>query len=487
MTQWGVLRTRSFFCSTMILLAVILLTAACSAPGADSEEKAEQQFELDPTFREIYLNLGGEAVLGRPISPLMVQDDVKLQFVENALLRYNSTGPDTQRYQLEPIGVRMGLQDPPVAPPNTPGLKYINQFVIFPDFVGFYESHFGDVFFGKPISTVHYNPLRKRYEQYFENVALYRKVGDPAGKVGLLAYGTAVCGENCIHPKGGDSTLDVAYGLETPFHETLDRLTTVVTGFPLTGAYTSSDGMIEQVFENVVLVTDPADLGKVALRTLSQVLNVQEGNLEDPNGDPAYHFVPVDGEKGYNIRMDFWEFLQAHGGLELSGAPVTGMIPRANQRLRQCFEKLCLVYDENLPEGYRLGVEPIGYTYWELFSRNGIANSESGSGGIPRNLILNTWEKHESLRPGEIQEIFTSVIDGDTPLVGVQPVLDLTLPNGQLLSYIFPRTDANGQSSLPLPQLDGRSYTLVPYQVCLSGENPKPKCKADTFIIVDNQ
>jgi hypothetical protein len=481
MFQWGAQHSNKLnsFRAVVLSLCLIIVCTGCNLDSSGDNQPINKGYELDITFREIYDNLGGEPILGGAISSLMLRDEVEYQYVENALLKHDRSDPGQFYYKLDALGSQMGFQDPPVPPPAAPGLKYVNGHVIFPDFVAFYERYYGNAFFGKPISEVHYNPQRNRYEQYFENVGLYRREGDPPGKVGLLAYGSAACGKNCSSPEGGAGAIDVLHNQDTPFQNYLDQLTTTVTGFPLTPAYQTSDGKIEQVFENLVLVADPTNLPGVKLHSLADSLTIEGGGLEDPNGDPSYQFFPIDGQKGYNIRGDFWEFLQAHGGIELSGPPVTGVMPRANQRLRQCFVNLCLLYDENLPEGYRVRVEPLGYQYKELYARN----DPKGSAG---NVMINTQEKYASLRPGEVQEISINVIDGDAPLSGVQPVLEITLPNGQQQSYIFPPTGAEGEASLPLPPMVARSYTLVPYRVCLSGVGQVRVCKNDTFIILDN-
>ena len=470
----------------ILLSALILLggTTGCTSGMQDIGPLPAEDFLPDIYFREFYEILGGERVLGRPISPLITKNNVFYQYLESCLLSWDPSAPDTMFFKLIPLGIDLGYQEPPTSPPTAPDLKYINGHIIFPEFVPFYETMVGDRFFGKPISDVRYNPQRKRYEQYFENVGLYRKQGDPPGSVRLLAYGTAYCGQECNSPINDDSAMDILPKQESPFRDSLSRFPHVVTGFPLTAAYLAPNGKLEQIFENVALTADPENFAGATLYPLPGSVGILPGSLEAPNGDPGYFFYAVEGELGYNIPNDFWSYLQSLGGVDISGPPITSMPHEPGQRLRQCFLNLCLVRDLNFPEGQQIRVDPQGYLYKELYWKNNAQGTDT-NGAANQQIVLNVWELYPALETGQVQEIVTSVLQGGTPLASVEASLEITLPNGQQQQYLFPPTDAAGESRLQLPLIEARSYTLVPYRVCIQGANVERSCKEDTFIILN--
>lgn len=475
-------KSRGVFLSALMLLVWI---TGCTFETPVDGSIPEGEYLLNIYFREIYDKLGGEAILGRPISPLITRGQVLFQYVEGGLLRWDSADADAMFFQLYPLGIELGYQEPPVPPPSSSALKYLNGHIIPPEFASFYERMKGALFVGMPLTEARYNPTRKRYEQFFENVGLYRLEGDQFNDVKLLNYGSTFCGKDCSNPINKSGEIDIQPKQDSPFRNYMSHLPQSITGFPLTEAYPAPDGKLEQIYENVVVAANPADLSKVSLRQLPQILEPIQVSLEVPNGDPNFHFFPVEGDRGFNIPNDIWVYWQQHGGLEISGPPVTGFVNGLLQRPHQCFLNLCIMRDPNMPEGHQVRMEPLGYLYDSWLGHT--ANQETENPNLDdQKIIVNTWELYPALETGDIQEIHTSALQGDTPLVGVELVLEFTLPDGNKQQMIFPATDANGQAYLTLQPIDARTYAIVPYQVCLLWVNQEHYCHEDSFIIINN-
>ena len=76
------------FLSALVLLVWI---SGCTYETPVDGSIPEDEYLLNIYFREIYDKLGGEAILGRPISPLITRGQVLFQYVEGGLLRWDST------------------------------------------------------------------------------------------------------------------------------------------------------------------------------------------------------------------------------------------------------------------------------------------------------------------------------------------------------------------------------------------------------------
>jgi hypothetical protein len=197
----------------------LLFSTACTATRpAQPTPTLIDRLAIDPVFRELYRHLGGEDVLGPPISPVFNAGTARTQYVQKAKMVFDPSSPIRQRFTLAPLGVEMGVIEPPVKPPEQAGFAYDGGHVIAPEFLPLYEK-LGAYIVGKPLTELRYNPIRRRHEQFFESVGFYRLEG--SDQVRLLDYGIWACNENCRQyvtaSDSPDATMDLIARIDPAF------------------------------------------------------------------------------------------------------------------------------------------------------------------------------------------------------------------------------------------------------------------------------
>jgi hypothetical protein len=472
---------------------LVLLLSACSAGGGKLAPVAtpEGSQRLDPLFQEFYDNLGGASVLGPVISPSFIYSNRKYQYTQNALLEFDGDAAPSEQFQLAPLGLDMDIVEPVVSQPTQPGLTYVDGHIIFGPFVPVYNRLGGSRIVGRPLTEVHYNPEKQRFEQYFENIGFYWFETDPQDAVHLLAYGAWKCDTHCRFST--DETAIIYLPKITPntlddlFTETVARLGTDFTGFALTGAYKAPDGKIEKIFENVVLAADPDNGNQVSLRRLPEAVGILKQTPVAPSGTHGMVFYPVEDDHGYNIPQAFLDFIMAHGGIENSGPPITELALTTEQVFRQCFANMCLDYHlrSNLPELLRIRPAPLGYAYRDLHGISQTDNSNFQT-SLAKAITLQIYVKYELIPSNQSQEISAGVFVGDKPQSGYTPILSVSLPDGRQDNSYFPPTGVDGITTKVLDPIPAQNGTLVPYQVCLSTSSKEMFCIKESFVIWGN-
>lgn len=91
------------------------------------------------------------------------------------------------------------------------------------------------------------------------------------------------------------------------------------------------------------------------------------------------------------------------------------------------------------------------------------------------------------LASGESQEIGVAVYRDNVPLKGVEPDIQVTLPDGTVRNYNMYPTGEDGQTRLTLEPVEAPNGTLIPYQVCSFFLGGEQLCVRDTFTIWNNQ
>jgi len=441
----------------LLLLVMLFLvgSSACGSGGIGDSPGRPSQQEVDQRFREFYGYLGGLDVIGLVISPKFPHGENEYQYTATALMVYVPDAPDGQKFQLVPLGIELGIAEPPLNPDEPGG------HAIYEGFVGLY-TRLGARIVGLPITEVRYNLEKGRIEQHFENLGFYQMISDPEGEVHLLSYGAWKCAvEICGYVPPDDSAVDLPTSSPSPFEDTISRLDLNFTGLPLTPPYTAFDGMLEQIFEHVVIIADPKNPGGIRLRPIVGML----GNSPLREGDFA-------------IPGHFLEYLNRHSGLEYSGKAVTEYQAISDDAFRQCFTNLCLDYFPNAPEDLRVRPVPLGYTYKNLFYRAENENDKFGLG-----ITIQVWEAYPTLDPDQVQEIGVRVWSGDTPIPNAQPVLVVTIPGLGDVPYHFPATREDGQSYLQLDPIEAPNGTRIEYRACLGNLNSERFCVLDDFLI----
>lgn len=323
---------------------LITMTSACqSDPNTNNNhlDRSNQTIAVvDTHFSHFYDLLGGEDVLGPLISPVFTRNGREYQYTAAVLMVYDPQDASGRQYQLASIGDEIGIAEFPSNPASPGGHK------IFSGFQEFYEQLGGVQVVGLPLTDIRHNYQRGGTEQYFENLGFYQLESDPPHIIHLISYGAWMCGDACAYEPAEEASVMLPNETDTPFAEAVRRLSPQFAGKPLSEPYTASDGVLEQIYENVVVVAAPDRPGGIALRPITAMLGVE---------------VPPDND--FDIPEFFAEYLNQNTGLELSGLPVSAYERQSDSCFRQCFQNLCLDYFPDNPEELRVRPTPLGYLY----------------------------------------------------------------------------------------------------------------------------
>jgi hypothetical protein len=477
---------RCQYCIVLVLLMSLVLISCGKSQSPQNQTIPQGTYSVEPIFREYYSDLGGMELLGPAISTGFTQGNLECQYTEAVLMCQDPLLTGAGRYQLYPLGLNMGIQDNPDEMGVSNGQLIIDGYILYPEFVAAYEALRGAQNSGHLISSARYNYELQRVEQYFENAGFYSKFDEPSGKVHLLPYGAAYCGEKCVFQVDADEQLEPDKKIRTPYAAILESWGGMrVFGRPLTDPYTASDGSVEQVYENVVLYSSNGQLETVGLRPLAKIL----GMTTTPPGPKLYDrerqvvFYNLSGETGYHVPILFDEFILAHGGMAVSGNPIADIMYYDDNKLpRQCFENYCLdLYGDAAPS-LKVRLAPLGLRYLDQVKP--VSNPEKYL--PPTGLALNIEEKAPQVPSGEIQSIEITVFieESHQPQANIPARLELTLPDGAEYGYDFPVTSIEGKARLDLPALVNMpGGSLINYRVCLDIQSDNPICEYDAYLI----
>ena len=295
--------------------------------------------QVDPRFDAFYQMMGGKEILGEVISPVFTHNGLDYQYTVASMMEYNPSAEEGQHFNFAPIGRELNITDTLTDPGEPGGHK------IYQGFLSTYESMGGSKLVGLPLTTVHYNNTRGGIEQYFENLGFYQLESEP-NRVRLIDYGAWMCAEVCDYDSDPTSKAKIFSASTAPFAEAVLRLHPGFIGKPLTEPQQASDGYLEQVFENVVVIEAPDLPGGIALRPIVAMLGWELENDDEIDVPPFFE-----------------EYLTQNTGYELSGPPVTEYAPQSDGVWRQCFRNLCLEYYPEKFEGLQIRPVPLGYLY----------------------------------------------------------------------------------------------------------------------------
>jgi hypothetical protein len=472
------------FCKILTLSILASIAVACSdgsglPPGGNSSV-----YRIDPQFREFYNELGGRDVLGEAISPVFFENGLKCQYTNNVLLIYDSQESDHMRLRLGPLGLRLGVSEPPVEAPSQPDKRYIEGHNIFDEFMPLFEKLGGVRYVGRPLTEVHYNPDEKSNEQYFENLGFSHPEGAAAGKVALLPYGDMVCGDECAP---ADSKLVERNTKEPPatvapqFKDFVASFGRDFTGFALTEPVLGPDGRVEQVFENLVLVESTDEPSGFTLRPLPEKVGILPEAMVDDNDISDMPFLPIADGKGFHLPVYFGDYIFNHGSFNVTGLPINEPEQLTDQVARQCFKNLCLKYDPNELNGSQVRPEPLGYNYRDKYI-GGSPKTLPAQNSLPDIIV----DISPAVASTQEQKIEVTVLEKGAPLSGVIPSLELTLQDGSMQSYTFPPTNKNGWTSLTLPDIKAVNPGMIPYRVCVPNSQGGQACEQGSFVLWNN-
>jgi hypothetical protein len=415
-------------------------------------------------------------ILGPAISTVQVSGDVLQQFVEAGLMRYDGNRAPDDRFTFAPLGLGFEIsEETRIQGINAGNSRPIRELIYGP-FLSIYERLGGARFVGLPLTGSRFNAAKNRYEQYFENFGFYQFENDD---VRLMAYGAFACGRACRYEATAGSIPSLQPNLAEPFVKKALELGQQFTGNALTDVYPIQDNRKEVIFENVVLIVDE-DLGMVQAKPIVEELGFHPQPLQPRLDGPLMEFIPVLGDLGHNVPVYFLDYLDQHGGLELSGLPLGEIISDQSGKFWQCFENLCLEFDLNKAGASQLKPVPLGSRYKELVYDKARSFLESQSmDGVE----IKVWENSSFVSVTDSQEIYARIYQDGSPLRNREPILYISMPDGEVRQASFPPTDAAGRTMLKLAPIRASNGTLVAYQVCLVGFKDQHICVSDIYLV----
>lgn len=485
----------SLFLGMAVLLAAMILSAVLLLPrdGRQADAKASALMQVDGRFLVLYQSLGGEGVLGKIISPLIIEGDQLCQYAMNAKLCVLTGRLDLEAYSLAPVVVQGGLM--PVV--NMPAAeqqsgKVVNGFVIHADFIPLYEKIYGTHFAGQPLGNAWVNYDKGRIEQYFENVVIAQDLNEAQSQPYLLPVAHAVCAQYCDFPIETRLFIPQPQQRTSPFSTFLAAVDGYDFGAPLTRPFLNQDGQLVQVFEYAAVAALPDVLSDAKLLPLSVDLRMHTSppTRQIYGVDRGVYYYPV-GDSGYHVPIVFDEFIVGHGGRSIAGNPIAEIMYYEDNAIRQCFENYCLDLHQDQANGSVEAVlAPLGVWYLT----QGLAD-----GSIDRETVVDQWyQAHEvQIAVGEQasvvsrqtqQQIFVTVLstENGAPISGIQSYARILSPDNQEQVLGLINTNAQGVSWVSIPaHRKVENGTLMRYEVCavlLSGEQV---CEAGAYLVLD--
>ena len=452
----------------ILLIIFGLGISTCGSSGDDNPFGSEgdlREFNNNSQFRGFYDDRGGLKILGPLISPVFEQNGVEYQYSSTVLMFYDSALPRNQRYGLMPIGLELDILEPPTDM-DAPGGHPIHEL---------FNDIYNDVgkirFTGLPLTGGRYNPERGGIEQYFENLGFYTLDSDIPGVVHLIEYGFWYCDSYCDYE--GQKNAAPMFGEfdDQSFSDAVQRLLDPkFSGDPLTEPYIASDGQLEQIFENLVVIKSNNRPGGIALRAIPALMGIQ-----------VEHNVNIE------VPSYFTEYIQENGGWEFAGKVITSYERKNDELFRQCFTNLCLDYFPDHVESQHVQATSLGYGYKDRFYGN-YGEYQQPAKSNTQKITLIVEKDFPVVAPSEKQIINVAVYANGEPVGGYEPILKLSfsLDEDYVNTYTFefaPTNAESGKSALTINPLDLPHGTRVNFEVCPSKDAPIDECIHDDFLI----
>lgn len=474
-----------------VLVFILVFTAVTSACGEQDVAREETPasdgtYQVAPLFREFYDHLGGLETLGPAISALIVEEHLKMQYVDAALMVYDINAVSSERYYLAPLGELFDIGDPPARDPGSSTEIFTDGHIIPEQFNDLYTRLGGAQFVGSPITEMRYNAEENRIEQYFQSVGFFHTFNGERGQTGLLSYGAYNCGSSCRYQSPSNSTPSIsATILPSYFAEMIMRLGPEFTGQALTDAYFSPQGIQEVVFENLVLYADSKPPYTVRAKPIVESIYMQSQEIVERINDPRMIFYIMDGQRGHNIPVVFSEYMAKHGGIDLFGFPISELFEVEEDLFRQCFRNLCLDYFIDAPSDQQIRPTPLGHVYIEVVYKPVYLGSIQESQSM-QNIQIELWETPHTISSAQVAQIHVSISSEGAPLKNAEPQITLYLPDGSQDVYQMDSTDASGHTFSNLDPIDALNGTYILYEVCIENPSAEKVCAQSAFTVWGN-
>ena len=420
--------------------------------------------------------------MGLALLPADEKDGISSQYTEAGFMVYDPKAPSTQQYSLAPLGLKLSLPVPQGDFPAQEGALVVDGIIIYSKFVDLYKLFDMTRFAGRPLSQPMADADAGRIVQYFENVGFYTSLNDPKDGVHLLSYGGVDCAGRCQYQPLLLSSPLPRPVYDEPFLDSLNRIGLDLVGRPLSAYYRTPDGMIEQVYDNVVIYAPADNLRLVSLRPLPSVAGIAPGPLVPKLDANGLVFIPIDHNLGHNVAQVFEQYIATHGGAIFAGPPTSEIFAEGSVYC-QCFTNYCLDYDPSLPEAGRIHPAALGKVYLQKNPPDLPAKTRLTLS--PETVLLETAEKKAAISIAEKQEISLKVVqrEDQSPIPNLTATVTLSLPDGQHPTYSIEATDGLGNAQVTIDPIAAANGTIIPYQVCLNLSTGSPVCTEDSFAI----
>ena len=222
---------------------------------------------------------------------------------------------------------------------------------------------------------------------------------------------------------------------------------------------------------------------KVTVRPIVEMVGIKRRPLVRDNRDPLMVFYPIEDDLGHNVPIFFNSYIERLGGFNLSGDPISEVYAIEGGKYRQCFENLCLDFDPNALEEGQLSIAPLGISYKIQYydQREGVKQPQ-----VFEDIGIQVWESQSFVSSKDKQEIHIVIKMDGLPLQTREPILIISLPDNSQIQYYFPPTDEDGWSYLVMPPISAPTGTLIPYKVCLPDIERDNVCVSDNYLIWDH-
>ena len=479
--------SKAFFRIFKVFALILLIQLPLSSCAKQLDESVEnaQSYTINPSLREYYQDLGGDTVLGGPISDLINWKGAQCQYTVSALLCIDREKSGDDRFFLAPIGQEIINHFTEQILADIQISDALAEEMIYPPFKQVQKPYREEQDIGNPLTLTVYNLTIERTEQYFERLGFFQRFYDAPNDIALLPYGALHCGIQCDQKYLFEqNNLQNFYLLTAPFASKLDEMGGMaVYGKPLTSTILKEDDLLEQVFENIVVYQESDS--QVSFRPTASLLKM----ISHPPGaktlgsEQNVIFYSTQDELGYHVPLVFDDFISNHGGMAISGNPIAEtMIYEGETNPRQCFENYCLEYDHTTPDDSNIRLTPLGIRYLDELVTRSEQNDEYTSEAIE----LTTGEEKSQVPPWELQTISINVIEKESqePLENIESKVTLFMEDGTEKVFYPPLTDKEGISRLTLPSFQTFSDgTIISYKACLYFPYEKPLCQLDSFMI----
>jgi hypothetical protein len=202
-------------------------------------------------FLEAYSGLGGEDIVGAPISEVHFEEGLIYQYFENLGLVREEAAPPSD------VGlIAFGLASLEDGGRRTPAGALLPRDLRERPFAVFLDRYGGEAFFGRPLSDP-YSTADGALEQIYERAVLWAPAGAARSAARLRPLGLALgAAEPPVEPSAQDGARYVAssgHSIDAAFASTYERIDGArILGLPLDEARLEDD-VLRQRFENGIL------------------------------------------------------------------------------------------------------------------------------------------------------------------------------------------------------------------------------------------